>query len=1010
MAKIFNRGLLISGEKKKVGTPIITIVTLDGDNKVTRGYGASIPTDGDAGYAVGCIFAVTTGVVGSTLYINEGSTSSCDFNAVTSGAAGGVSTWNQLYANAKTMAITGTTVTFNGQHATNNVFTLTSTGAGSGNVLQITNVGTGLDVNGTSGLWSFSKLGAMTGLSVVLAGTAATTSFTMTLGNAVISAGGLGITKATDTNTLTVTNNASVATTQVAFAGSAAYTGNTTASYFTITPSGLTSGTAVYLPLAALTTGKGLHIVANAYSDGLVVNITSSSVASTSTGRLFNLAHTATANVNHIIAEMATAAQDETVLLKLTASDILAAGAILRVGGVAMTTGTAVDITDLAVLTTGIGVGLVSSATAITGAGRLLFVNHTGTTSSTGTLVEFKTAAADAANATTLLALTMAAAIVGVGLNVTSTTAMTTGSLIRASNSSAGAYATNGAISFTSTGNFTSTSAVNGGFVEVKANTTTAGTVVNVIGTSLTTGIALQLSNGTSAMTTGSLLRVTASGTGTVATNGIVSITHGGIFVSTSNAGVLDVRASAMVGTASNGTLVNFMTTAAAQVDTTVLNIENSGFTTGYTGSMLRIKSPTTTGAGILVSVIADGITSGGTAQKISTTALTTGVGLSITASGGTAAITTGSLLRVATDGTGAIATNGVVSFTHTGIYTSNSSVDGGFVEIKAASTTAGVLLNVVAAGLITGQAVSISNGTAATTTGSLLVVAAGGTGAVATNGIVSFTHTGVYTSTSAVNGGFVEIKAANTIAGTIVNIVGAGLTTGIALEVSNGTAATTTGSLIRGAAGGTGAVATNGIYSFFHTGVYTSTAASLGMFHISASATTAGTVASISGAAVIGGTILSLNATAATLTTGRYLSVNDLTAEVFGIGANGHLHSTVGAVAPTIVVTTQNGITAAAITAGGSDTCGVITTTGTNNNGGSTVLTVTFNKTYTTAPKAVFVTGANQAGQKASSTAGATLYGGAYVSSTTATTFVLTIPADSAASATPSFYYFVIA
>ena len=43
--------------------------------------GDTVPTDGDAGYAVGCIFIDTGGGVGTTLYVNEGSTTSCDFNA-----------------------------------------------------------------------------------------------------------------------------------------------------------------------------------------------------------------------------------------------------------------------------------------------------------------------------------------------------------------------------------------------------------------------------------------------------------------------------------------------------------------------------------------------------------------------------------------------------------------------------------------------------------------------------------------------------------------------------------------------------------------------------------------------------------------------------------------------------------------------------------------------------------------------------------------------------------------
>jgi hypothetical protein len=119
----------------------------------------------------------------------------------------------------------------------------------------------------------------------------------------------------------------------------------------------------------------------------------------------------------------------------------------------------------------------------------------------------------------------------------------------------------------------------------------------------------------------------------------------------------------------------------------------------------------------------------------------------------------------------------------------------------------------------------------------------------------------------------------------------------------------------------------------------------------------------------------------------------------VYTIGANGHITSN-QTTAPTIVVTTQNGITAAAVTAGASDIAGQITTTGTNNNGGATVLTITFNKTYTVAPKSVVIQPLNLSGQIIFP----------YVSSITATTFVLTIPASASSGATPSWCYMVIA
>lgn len=46
-------------------------------------FGVDVPTDGQAGYAVGCLFLHVDGGAGTALYVNEGSATSCDFDAVT---------------------------------------------------------------------------------------------------------------------------------------------------------------------------------------------------------------------------------------------------------------------------------------------------------------------------------------------------------------------------------------------------------------------------------------------------------------------------------------------------------------------------------------------------------------------------------------------------------------------------------------------------------------------------------------------------------------------------------------------------------------------------------------------------------------------------------------------------------------------------------------------------------------------------------------------------------------
>lgn len=67
------------------GTTQVTATVISSSGNVSRGFGATVPTDGEAGYTTGCYFNVTTGVLGATAFINEGSTTACAFRAQTSG-------------------------------------------------------------------------------------------------------------------------------------------------------------------------------------------------------------------------------------------------------------------------------------------------------------------------------------------------------------------------------------------------------------------------------------------------------------------------------------------------------------------------------------------------------------------------------------------------------------------------------------------------------------------------------------------------------------------------------------------------------------------------------------------------------------------------------------------------------------------------------------------------------------------------------------------------------------
>lgn len=57
-----------------------------GDGKLQL-WGKTVPTDGTAGYAPGCTFHHIDGSAGTVLYVNEGTATSCDFNAISTQAS-----------------------------------------------------------------------------------------------------------------------------------------------------------------------------------------------------------------------------------------------------------------------------------------------------------------------------------------------------------------------------------------------------------------------------------------------------------------------------------------------------------------------------------------------------------------------------------------------------------------------------------------------------------------------------------------------------------------------------------------------------------------------------------------------------------------------------------------------------------------------------------------------------------------------------------------------------------
>lgn len=751
------------------------------------------------------------------LYINASgqlvfsSTGTTTILGAAGGAGGGVPSWEQIYSADKTMAVTTTTFTIDGQHASNDVLTLTDTLNGSGDLLQITNTGTGKDVNGTSSTWSVTKAGvavftdidsplitSSAALTIAVAGanviTVGTGSNTITMAKATTFSSTIVVTDAlTD---LISTSNSAAALRITNNTASTLGNGVADLGVAVIRSTSLTTGDLLRLQTdASLTAGSGNYL--NLYDTGLsssVFSITELGVTVIA-GLAGSASFTLTAG-DMVLSDGSvsiTDADDAASLSVINNTATTAAvisfvsttgiftgtttGSYAHISHSGLTTGTLLRLTAVAADTS---VGVVDIATmGLTSGSALRITANTGVFTTGGKLIELSSTAAVAGNfltATTTgaysgtgqILLSAGAMVSGVQLSIVNsgTAAMTTGSQIRTSVNGTAAIATNGIISFTHTGVYTSTSATDGGFVEIKANSTTAGTILNVVGSGLTTGVGLQLSNGTSAITTGALARFTASGTGTIAVSGavggIVSIRHAGIFLSTANAGVLDVRASALVGA---GTLANFMVTSASQTAANIMNIEQSGATiTAYTGSLLRVvggfSGASSTGNIIGVTAVND---VAGDALLITNNALTLGAGTLINLVHGTSVLGAGSsMLRITSTGVDTGTTTGVL------------------LDLAATAATSGVLALVTSAtldsgkgllmnlnGLTTGAGIHVAHTTA--------VIASGGS-------LMRLSSTSVDTGTT--TGVLLDLSSTASLAGTQVLGTFSGLTTGIGMSL----------------------------------------------------------------------------------------------------------------------------------------------------------------------------------------------------------------------------------
>ena len=349
----------------------------------------------------------------------------------------------------------------------------------------------------------------------------------------------------------------------------------------------------INLNASTVTTGISLALDdADLLTTGQVTKIASSSAVITTTGRLLLVDHSGAAGVSAVLSEFASAAADETVIVKITASAALALGTMLSLSGAAVTTGKGIAATDLNALTTGIGLHLASSATAITTTGRLAYFNHTGATGTSATLFEVASAANDETviaqvTASAALALgtafrvSVAALTTGIGIAIPDANALTTGQAFSIA-SSATAMATTGRLFLSTHSGATGTSATLNEFVsaandetiicQITASAALAlGVALKVSGVAITTGTGIQMNN-LDALTTGTGLNVTSNSSDT-GTRILVNIVNDNTAATGTTALSIQNDATAGSHIKLTGTGVNGIDFTALTVADTIFNV-----------------------------------------------------------------------------------------------------------------------------------------------------------------------------------------------------------------------------------------------------------------------------------------------------------------------------------------------------------------------------------------------------------------------------------------------------
>ena len=587
MSKIYNRALYIGGEKRKVGTHLVMILN-ENLTGVLSAYGADVPHDADAGFAPGCLFWKSTGgSTGSTIYVNEGSKTSADFNALAGGGGAlGNFSMDDAYDDGSVVAVDSGAVDFAGVHATNNTVIVRATG--SGNAIDLVNSGTGKDIDGSSSTWSVTKLGAavfnvsMTTVAIIGYDAGAD-------GNLTIDAKGSGTISlgATSTGAITLTRATTISSTLTVTGGADANALTITAGDVLVSDGHMLmvqpdNEISIGITAAGTTTTNVLATVANALTSGAGLYISSNNGASFSgNGGFIHLSDGTNPvfRVGRYGATIIAGNAAATATLTLTAGDL-----VLTSGHIVQTSGNNTMTVGDMLLSDG-SVTIIDADNAAS----LAVTNSTATTASVVTITSASVTTG------TLMAFAHSVGVIASGgsvLRITSTatnTSTTTGVLLDLADASVAGTKILGTFG------------------------TTTGIGMSLV-TAVTTGTALSLTNGTGIITTtGEMLLVTANSATTC--TGLVRVSGSGL----TDGWVAELTGGGVNFSATGG-MVNLQM-GAATVGTGI-NITTSGIYTGTTGLIDINATQTTTGT--IIDILNEGRTTG---DIIKVTMNTTGTG-----------------------------------------------------------------------------------------------------------------------------------------------------------------------------------------------------------------------------------------------------------------------------------------------------------------------------------------------------------------------------------------------